>query len=121
MRVRACISELRGELKRAAKAMGVPVVGFSGGTNNCHSCGADPSPDNRADLVWTCAGCGAVYDQDVNASMTLRQSISSGEVALNRPDSPEKMSRSERMSEAKRNRRDRAIENNGIAQAESMV
>lgn len=54
-------------------------------TKSCHECGTVNEFDAKANLFFTCRGCGHLWDQDHNAAMNLRD----GEpVAVQEPAAP---------------------------------
>jgi len=74
-RQRACLHELRTELKHQARKRGarLELVDAAGTTITCHSCGAytEQRTRDRMMLHMACDSCGAVWDQDVNAARNI--------------------------------------------------
>lgn len=72
-RVVAAVSDLRTCLRQAFLARGGRVVEVSAvdTTRTCHVCASVETWDQAADLVHTCARCGATWDQDDNATRNL--------------------------------------------------
>jgi hypothetical protein len=77
-RFRAAISQFRQELGRAASAGGCEVSELRSGLRLCHRCGGSPAPPDPSALIWTCAACGASYDQDENTALLLLAQCLSG-------------------------------------------
>lgn len=76
LRFVAAPGELRTAIVQAARTHGAEVrkVSAGGTTRTCHGCGhAAPLADPKA-LMQQCAGCGVVWDQDVNAALNIRAS-----------------------------------------------
>lgn len=67
--------------QRFAARADVPAMNT---TRRCHSCGHIESFDAAAELVHTCGGCGAEWDQDASAARNLLASAS-GEVVDDLP------------------------------------
>lgn len=71
-RQRACIHQLLGEIKHQCSKHGSRLILMAGpSTMQCHECGKLSDPPDRSALLWTCDGCGSVWDQDVNAARNL--------------------------------------------------
>lgn len=72
MRQRAAVSELRQWIGLQAAKTGAQIrlTPAKDSTRACHCCGHVNQGD-RARLVWVCAGCGTVWDQDDNAALNL--------------------------------------------------
>lgn len=74
-RQRACLHELRSELKHQARKRGakLELVDASKTTIVCHECGAESQQTSRDRMMihMACASCGAVWDQDVNAARNI--------------------------------------------------
>jgi len=71
-RVRAASHLLLGEIGHQAKKHGSEVVTVAGPTTmHCHQCGGETGQRDRAERVWVCEHCGAVWDQDRNAAVNI--------------------------------------------------
>lgn len=72
LRVRASLSEFVRELDHQCSKHGAKLVRVTGPTTAvCHACGAHNNPQDRTDMIWRCASCGVMWDQDENAARNL--------------------------------------------------
>ncbi|MHB8370644.1 MAG: zinc ribbon domain-containing protein [Leptospirales bacterium] len=71
-RVRAAVSDLRNWIKIQAAKTGTVIVRIPAAdtTRACRQC-LHVNHAHPEDLVWTCDGCGAVWDQDENAARNI--------------------------------------------------
>jgi putative transposase-like DNA-binding protein len=68
----AASAALRLQITQTARREGRQIVAIGGPTTiRCADCGHLNSPVNRSALNWYCAGCGAIWDQDDNASRNI--------------------------------------------------
>lgn len=117
----ACTSMLRSILRNAFERRGGRVVEVSAvdTTRTCNVCGLVADRDFAASIDWTC-DCGAVHDQDVNASDNLCERWRAEEKAAsarNDKDAKRKEKRESKWARLKREKVEkvtaRAAENNG--------
>lgn len=72
LRVRAALSEFVRELDHQCAKHGAKLLRTTGPTTmRCHACGAHNEPTDRTDMIWRCASCGIMWDQDENAARNL--------------------------------------------------
>lgn len=72
MRTWGAPGELMHEIERAARSRGCRVEIAAGATTiTCHHCGTRTEAAQRADLIWRCRACGALWDQDENAAKNV--------------------------------------------------
>ena len=67
--------ELRRQLLYKGAWYGTPVVAIDRwypSSKRCHACGARNAALTLAERIWTCPGCRAVLDRDVNAARNIR-------------------------------------------------
>lgn len=85
-RQRACVHLFRDELKHQARKHGAELAIIKGATTrHCHACGhLNKGPADRADRVWVCEGCGATWDQDINAAQNLLDAATGNSPVLKR-------------------------------------
>jgi hypothetical protein len=68
----AASAALRLQITKTARREGRQIVAIGGPTTiRCAACGQLNSPVDRSALNWHCAGCGAIWDQDDNASRNI--------------------------------------------------
>jgi hypothetical protein len=70
----SAVAGLAAEISRAVKAAGGQILKATGrSTQTCHCCGHinNVAEMRRTDLIWRCQGCGALWDQDINAAINL--------------------------------------------------
>lgn len=71
-RQRAALYSLLAEIRHQAAKHGSRLIEMEGpSTMQCSACGHVHAPIDRAQLLWTCTGCGATWDQDRNAATNL--------------------------------------------------
>jgi Putative transposase DNA-binding domain len=68
----AASAALRLQIIKTARREGCQIVAIGGPTTiRCATCGQLNSPVDRSALNWHCARCGAIWDQDDNASRNI--------------------------------------------------
>lgn len=70
----AAWGELRGQLAYKCAKTGVPLVEIDQWVPTsypCHNCGVKAESKTLWDRSWTCAGCSATIDRDVNAALNI--------------------------------------------------
>jgi hypothetical protein len=72
-RVEGSPSELRGILRSTANRLGCLVIDGESklATQQCFLCGYEEPWDAASDVMHTCAGCGAEWDQDINNARNM--------------------------------------------------
>lgn len=75
-RDRASVALLRLWLRNQAVKTGAVIIEVLGKTTlACRHCGTINRPHDRSRLIWQCEGCGAVWDQDTNASKNILSAV----------------------------------------------
>jgi len=116
----AALSELLGCIKNAAADAGTELVREPSAdtTRTCHQCGVVDDFDAAKELLHTCSGCGAVWDQDENAARNLLRAAmsdggSSGRSNGQAAEAPKETRAALRRRAALETKRRRALEKRG--------
>lgn len=89
LRFVAGLSDFTAALANAAAREGARIHRHAGKSSFvCHSCGHETAVNDRAELWFTCGGCGRSWDQDINAARVLLAAARASAPVAEEPRAP---------------------------------